>query len=212
MTGWLTFLAFALVAFALLWRFGRVTGAPRDLCLAALFLAAAGYAWQGHPGMAAAPREGGEAAAPFDPDDAALRRSLAGARFGNTAQWLDYSDTLLRMGSPRLAAIAVRSGLKEHPNDPELWTQLGNTLVAQGQGLVSPAATFAYQRAAGLGPDHPGPPFFYGLALARSGNTQGAGEVWRGLLARAPEGAGWKADLEARLAAIGESPTERETP
>lgn len=207
MTGWLIFLALAAAVFGLLWRFGKVTGSARDLSLAALFLAAAGYAWQGNPGLVSANRETAEKPGMVDPGDATLRRSLNQSQFGGDAQWLDYSDALLRMGSPRLAVIAIKSGLKEHPRSSDLWTGLGNALVAQGEGLVSPAASFAYERAAELDPAHPGPPFFYGLMLARSGNTKAAGEIWRGLLARAPEGAAWKSDLEQRLAAIGESPT-----
>ena len=35
--------------------------------------------------------------------------------------------------------------------------------------------------------------------------TPEAGDVWRGLLSRAPDGAPWKADLEARLAQIGQT-------
>ena len=207
MIGWLTFVALAAVAFGLLWRFGRVSGSARDLSLAALFLAAAGYAWQGNPGLASAPRETAEKPGMVDPGDAMLRRSLNAAQFGGDSQWLDYSETLMRMGSPRLAVTAIKSGLKANPRSSDLWTGLGNALVAQGEGLVSPAASFAYEHAAELDPAHPGPPFFYGLMLARSGNTKGAGEVWRGLLARAPDGAPWKADLEQRLAAIGEMPT-----
>jgi cytochrome c-type biogenesis protein CcmH/NrfG len=206
MTGWLIFVALAAIVFALLWRFGKVSGSSRDLTLAALFLAAAGYAWQGNPGLVSANREGAEKGNMADPGDAMLRRSLNQSQFGGDAQWLDYSDALLRMGSPRLAVTAIKSGLKEHPHSADLWTGLGNALVAQGEGLVSPAASFAYEHAAELDPTHPGPPFFYGLMLARSGNTKAAGEIWRGLLARAPEGAAWKADLEQRLAAIGESP------
>jgi cytochrome c-type biogenesis protein CcmH/NrfG len=211
-TGWLIFLALAAVVFGLLWRFGKVTGSARDLTLAALFLAAAGYAWQGNPGLASAPRAAVEQPSMVDPGDADLRRALNRSRFGGDAQWLDYSDALLRIGNPRLAVIAIKSGLKEHPRSADLWTGLGNALVAQGEGLVSPAASFAYERAAQLDPVHPGPPFFYGLMLARSGNTKAAGEVWRGLLAQAPDGAPWKADLEQRLAAIGESPAAPTAP
>lgn len=206
MTGWLIFLALAAVTFALLWRFGKMTGSSRDLALAALFLAAAGYAWQGNPGLVSADRESAEKPGMVDPGDVMLRRNLNQSQFGGDAQWLDFSDAMLRQGSPRLAVIAIKSGLKEHPRSSDLWTGLGNALVAQGEGLVSPAASFAYERAAELDPAHPGPPFFYGLTLARSGNTKAAGEIWRGLLARAPEGAAWKSDLEQRLAAIGESP------
>ena len=206
MTGWLTFSALAIVALVLLWRFGRIGGTTRDLTLAALFLATAGYAWQGNPGMASVSREAEEKPSAADPGDAMLRRNFNSSQFGGDAQWLDYSDALLRMGSPRLAVIAIQSGLKQNSRSPDLWTGLGNALVAQGEGLVSPAASYAYEHAAQLDPVHPGPPFFYGLMLARSGNTKAAGDVWRGLLARAPDGAPWKADLEQRLTEIGEAP------
>ncbi len=211
MIGWIVFLALAAVAYGLLWRFGRVGGTSRDLTLSALFLAAAGYAWQGNPGLASTLRVAEERGNTLDPADTVLRHQLNAAQFGSDAQWIDYSETLMKMGSPRLAVTAIKSGLKENPRSADLWTGLGNALVAQGEGLVSPAASFAYEHAAALAPGHPGPPFFYGLMLARSGNTKAAGEIWRGLLARAPEGASWKADLEQRLAQIGESPVTAAT-
>ena len=52
---------------------------------------------------------------------------------------------------------------------PALWVGLGNALVAHGEGLVSPAAAFAYRRAAQIAPEDPQAPYFYGLALAKSG-------------------------------------------
>src|SRR6478609_4624502 len=110
MSGWLIFLALAAVVFALMWRFGKVTGSSRDLTLAALFLAAAGYAWQGNPGLASAPRAGEEKQGMVDRGDADLRRSLNQSQFGGDAQWLDFADAMLRQGSPRLAVIAIKSG------------------------------------------------------------------------------------------------------
>ena len=71
---------------------------------------------------------------------------------------------------------------------------------------MSPAAQFAFEKAAEISPNHPGPPFFLGLGLAQAGKMDEAGEVWRGLLARAPNDAPWKADLEARLTQIGQMP------
>jgi cytochrome c-type biogenesis protein CcmH/NrfG len=41
---------------------------------------------------------------------------------------------------------------------------LGNALVLHADGMMTPAAELAFQRAAKLAPDHPGPKFFYGLA------------------------------------------------
>jgi cytochrome c-type biogenesis protein CcmH len=100
----------------------------------------------------------------------------------------------------------VRAGLLKSPNNPDLWVGLGNALLVHGGGQISPAAQFAFEKAATLSPNHPGPPFFLGLGLAQAGKMDEAGQIWRGLLARAPEGAPWKADIETRLAEIGQMP------
>jgi cytochrome c-type biogenesis protein CcmH len=63
---------------------------------------------------------------------------------------------------------------------------LGNTLVGHSDGLITPAAQFAFQKAAKISPEHPGPPFFMGLALAQSGKLVEARAIWAELLRRAP--------------------------
>jgi cytochrome c-type biogenesis protein CcmH len=69
---------------------------------------------------------------------------------------------------------------------------------------MNPAAQYAFERAAQIAPNHPGPPFFLGFALMRAGKMDEAGEVWRALLARAPKDAPWRADLVARLTEINQ--------
>ena len=107
------------------------------------------------------------------------------------------------------ATAAIRAGLAKSPNSADLWVGLGNALLVHGDGQMSPASQFAFEKAASLSPNHPGPPFFLGLGLAQAGKLDEAGEVWRGLLARAPDGVTWKADLEARLAEIGQMPVAK---
>ena len=53
--GWLIFCAIASVVAGLLWRFGRLPKGGVELVGAALFLAVAGYAWQGSPGLSGKP-------------------------------------------------------------------------------------------------------------------------------------------------------------
>ena len=120
-------------------------------------------------------------------------------------QWLDLADVAIKSGHTRSAVAIINGGLEKSPNNPDLWVGLGNALVVHNGGQSSPAAQFAFEKAAQLSPNHPGPPFFLGLALAQSGKLDEAGDVWRGLLSRAPDGAPWKADLEARLAQIGQT-------
>ncbi len=89
--------------------------------------------------------------------------------------------------------------VRRNPRDPDLWVGLGNALVLHGGGMMSPAAQLAFNRAASLAPDHPGPPFFYGLALAQGGNYDEAERIWRRLIATAPPDAQYPRLIEAQL-------------
>lgn len=168
---------------------------------AALLIGIAGYALQGHPGMAGAPKPPIEDLAAADEALLKQRQSM-GEAFGSGQSWLIIADGMSRRGQYASAAQVLRTGIRQSPNDPDLWVALGNALVAHSEGFISPAAQYAFQRAATLAPDHPGPPFFMGLALAQSGRLAEARTLWAELLARAPEGAPWKSDLEARLAQL----------
>jgi cytochrome c-type biogenesis protein CcmH/NrfG len=57
----------------------------------------------------------------------------------------------------------------------------------------------AFERAGELAPGHPAPPFFLGLAEARSGNPQEAARLWREILAGAPADASWRPLVENTL-------------
>ena len=95
--------------------------------------------------------------------------------------------------------------MREHPGDPQLWIGLGNALVDHA-GVLTPAAEFAFERAAELAPGHPAAPFFLGLALARSGDRAGAVKLWRKMLAEAPADAGWRPLVEDAIAALSPRP------
>jgi cytochrome c-type biogenesis protein CcmH len=199
--GWGIMIGLVLVAIGLLWRSGGLTRSALELAAAALLIGIAGYAWQGspdEPGTSVASRE---AAGMLDPATVASRKNMMG-QFGNEGAWLDFADTMTRMGQTQGAVLAMRSGIRDDRNNVNLWIGLGNALVAHGGGIVSPAARFAFDHAARLSPKHPGPPFFLGVALAAQGQTDEAVRLWTELLARSPKDAPWRADLEARLAAI----------
>jgi cytochrome c-type biogenesis protein CcmH/NrfG len=77
-------------------------------------------------------------------------------------------------------------------------------LFAHGGNQMNASAEMAFNRAAEIAPNHPGPPFFFGFALAQAGKYDEAGATWRALLARAPANSELKVDLEARLADINQ--------
>lgn len=199
--GWIIIVGMSLAIWLLLWRVGRVPRLSYELVGAALLLGLAGYAWQGHPSQAGNPIRPRADTANVDPDMIEQRKAMMG-QFGTEAQWLDTADTFGRLGSTRAAVNVMRGAVHAHPKSADLWVGLGNTLVNHGDGMMSPAAQYAFQKAAQLSPDHPGPPFFMGLALAQSGQLDKAEGLWGELLERTPAEAPWRADLEARLSTL----------
>ena len=197
MIGWLVLaalIALSLAAFRLL----GLRGAMLQLAAAALLIGTSGYALQGRPGLPGSPRSAAQAREVVP---------LTGAReaffgeFTRSGHWLLLSDSMTRRGDTADAAGILRSAVREHPGDAALWVGLGNALVDHA-GVLTPAAQLAYERAAELAPGHPAAPFFFGLALARSGDRAGALALWRQILADAPADAGWRPLVEDAVAAL----------
>ena len=111
------------------------------------------------------------------------------------------SEALARDGEGEDAVNILQNAVRRYPGDPQLWIGLGNALVDHARGLTPPAE-LAYRRAAAAAPGHPAAPFFYGLALARSGDRQAAVEIWKRILAKAPPNASWRPLIEQGVAAL----------
>lgn len=208
--GWVTILILTLLVFAGLWWFVRGTAA-RQLVGAALFVALAGYAWQGRPGLAGSPKAPPARQQVPESEFAQIRQELLG-RFDAASRWLTMAEGYQRRGDTRSAVEIIQAGLRESPRDADLWVGLGNALVIHGNGMMSPSAQLAFQRAAAIAPDHPGPAFFYGLALAQGGNYAEAERIWRQLLASAPPSATYRQAIEERLRALDEARARGEIP
>lgn len=201
MMGWLPAVLLAGAVFAALWGFARLDKATLQFLGAGLLLALAGYAWQGSPALPGQPVPLPANERLPDSDFAKARGDMLG-RFNTAASWLTIADMYQREGDTRNAADVIRAGIRAHPNDPDLWVGLGNALVVHADGMMNPAAELAFQRAARIAPNHPGPKFFYGLSLAQGGRLDDAEAVWRNLLASAPPDAAWKPMVEERLAML----------
>ena len=190
----------ALIAIALLRRRAR-EGSRQGLELigAALLLALAAYGLQASPGLPGAPKvpvqeRVGDAQALVE-----ARKGMGepGAPAGSS--WLVIADGMARHGRYADASAVLLGALDDNPRDADAWLALGNALVGHADGLLTPAALHAYQQAAAAAPDHPGPPFFLGLALAQSGRLAEGRAMWADLLARSPAEAPWRDDLKARI-------------
>ena len=201
MTGWFILILLLAGSAAAFWLSG-LRGAMLQLAGAALLIGAAGYSLQGRPGLAGSTRAASEQAGGIPLTG--IRRAFFG-QFNRTEHWLIMSESMARRGDTGKAVAVLRSGVREHPNDPALWVGLGNALVEHGRTLTPPAE-LAFRRAAELAPGHPAPAFFLGLAHARSGDRQAALAVWRALLADAPAEASWRPLVEDATAALGGAP------
>ena len=198
---WVLVLLLAVGVFAVLVRVLRLPRSGWELAGAALLVGIAGYALQGSPGEPGAPKPPVETAQTADEALIGQRQAM-GAGFGAGQSWLIIADGMSRRGQHGSAAKVLRAGLAKSPRDPDLWVALGNALVGHSNGFITPAAQFAFQRAADLSPEHPGPPFFMGLALAQSGRLAEARTIWAELARRSPADAPWKADLDDRLSRL----------
>jgi cytochrome c-type biogenesis protein CcmH len=200
--GWLILLLLAVASLGLLWGLG-VRGGLLTASAAALFLGATGYALQGRPNLPGASAVGGEGHDIFPLTDA--RHAFFG-HFTPAESWLRMSEALERDGKSKDAVGILQNAVKRYPGDPQLWIGLGNALVDHARGLTPPAE-LAYKRAAQMAPGHPGAPFFYGLALARSGDREVAVAMWQQILKTAPKDAEWRPLVEQGVAALSGPPS-----
>ena len=195
--GWLILIGLMVLSLGGL-RLLRVRGAALTASAAALLLGGAGYALQGSPGLPGAPAEVTEAGDVFPLTKA--RHAFFG-QFTPAESWLRMSEALARDGESEDAVGILQNAVKRYPGDPQLWIGLGNALVDHARGMT-PAAELAYRRAEAAAPGHPAAPFFYGLALARSGDRDGALLLWRNILAKAPANAEWRPMVEQGVTAL----------
>jgi cytochrome c-type biogenesis protein CcmH len=196
-TGLLSLLLILAVTIAALWLL-KLRGPVLTLAAAALMVGAAGYAVQGRPSLIGSP----DLAATRPPSVplTEARKALMG-QFTAADTWMTISESYASRGQTKDAVGIMNSAIRARPTDFAMWVGLGNALADHARTLT-PAARFAFTRAAKLAPGHPAPPFFLGLAEARSGKPQLAVARWRAILAAAPADASWRPLVEDALLAI----------
>ena len=99
----------------------------------------------------------------------------------------------------------ARARLAETPNDPEAHSALGEALVIEADGTVTPEALKAFDRAlAGL-PDDPRAQYYRGLHDAQSGDSRAAVARWQALEAKSPPDAPWLPMLRGEIARVSKA-------
>ncbi|MBK9011536.1 tetratricopeptide repeat protein [Novosphingobium sp.] len=204
----MTWVLVALLALASFGACAFLFKAPRkgwEAIGAALLLGIAGFALQARPAQPGVPKVVEAKSADSGAALISARKQLAQADgAGAVNQWMVIADGLARNGQFGDAAGVVLGAVEKDPRNADAWLSLANNLVAHAEGSVTPAALYAYRRAALADPEHPGPPFFMGLALIQNGRLEEGRTLWAGLLASSPADAPWRADLSARIGQLDE--------
>jgi cytochrome c-type biogenesis protein CcmH len=202
--GWLVLGILLAISIGLIW-IQRVRGGLLTASAAALLVVAARYALQALPDLPAAVADRDHKSDDFRLTDP--RHAFFG-HFTAAESWLRMSEALARDGKSEDAVGILQNAARRYPGDPQIWIGLGNALVDHAHGLTPPAE-MAYRRAAQIAPGYPAPAFFYGLAMARSGDREGAISMWNGILANAPPNAQWRPLVQQGVAALSNAPREQ---
>jgi cytochrome c-type biogenesis protein CcmH len=185
-------LAFAFAVLAL-----RLPRTGWTLLGAALLFGLAGYALQGSPGQSGAPKAPAVDPSSSGPELVEARRAIYGP--APPSRFVTVADGFARRGQFADAAGILRGSLAKDPDDPEARLALANALLEHAGGQLTPATIYAYEQAERADPGQPGPGFFLGVALIRSGRLQQARGLWAEMLEKAPADAPWREGLKERL-------------
>lgn len=190
-------LLLAALAFAFAVVVLRLPRAGWTLLGAALMFGLAGYALQGSPGYGGAPKVATSDADGGGVELVEARRAIYGP--APPSRYVTVADGFARRGQFADAAGILRGSLAKTPDDPEARLALANALMEHSDGQLTPAAMFAYEQAERADPGQPGPGFFLGVALIRSGRLQQARGLWAEMIEKAPADAPWREGLQDRL-------------
>ncbi len=174
------------------------------VAVAAVFAVALGviYPRIGHPGLAAAPPPRPAPAAPTGEDAqlAALVPQLEAkmrAAPGDPRGWRLLGSACSRLGRYAEAADAWGRAAALEPTAADDRSAQGEALTQAAGGLVTPGARSLFARAVALDPGDARARYFLAMAKDQNGDHAGALADWRALIASAPPGAPWAADVRA---------------
>jgi cytochrome c-type biogenesis protein CcmH len=199
---WALVIGLAVAAFAAMAFVFRLPRGAWTTALAALALGLAGYAAQGSPDQPGAPKVAAPLVAGEGANLVELRRAVLPSEQWSHHNAIIIADGLARRDRYGEAATFLLGAVRDNPDDAEAWLALGNNLVAQADGTLTPAAQTAYRRAEAAAPQSPGVPFFVGVYQLEAGNFVDARGLWAEAAERAPEGSEARATIESRIARL----------
>ena len=121
---------------------------------------------------------------------------------GDAQGWAVLGQAYLSLGRYGEAAHAFEQAIDIVPDSAFLFASLGQALLFDANGAMTPAAREAFARALDIEPSDVRARFFMAEALYQSGEGEAALAAWQGLLAESPADAAYRGMIEARLAAL----------
>lgn len=97
------------------------------------------------------------------------------------------------------AAGAYRKATTLNPEQAQLWSALGESLVLAGSSGISQDALDAFHKALAADPKDPRARYFIGAAKAEKGDAKGAIDDWIALLKDSPADAPWVSSVRQKI-------------
>jgi cytochrome c-type biogenesis protein CcmH len=121
--------------------------------------------------------------------------------------WEVLAPVYLRMGRFADAVKARRNALALNGETADRQADLGEALIAFGNGVVTAEAKTALERAVALDANHVKARYFLGVAAEQDGRPLDAALIWRAMLANAPPDAPWADFVRQAVARVeGKAP------
>jgi cytochrome c-type biogenesis protein CcmH len=177
-------MAIAAVSLSLIWFFSGKTKSVFIFGSMGLLIGLTGYIVQGQPDLPAKNAQG-TTEKPVNALQSDMPDVAQG--FGNSDIRLRQAKSFMNANRPDLALQVIQNGLKNRPNDAQLWTGMGNILMAQGKGILAPPAEYAFTQAIRNAPDYPIARFYYGAALIGADRIDEGRKQWLSLLEMMPK-------------------------
>jgi cytochrome c-type biogenesis protein CcmH len=188
------------------------THSPMPAILLALFVPAVAlpvYLQFGHPALPDNPLYARLESAVANNDLAAMVMQVE-KRLENAPDdargWEILAPVYFQMGRFGDAANAYENLLRLDAPTADRYADLGEALAFATEGVVNVGAGKAFMSALLLDPAHPKANFYQAIALKQEGRIGDARALLETMLAKAPQGAGWRMAVEQQIASLAKAP------
>lgn len=109
----------------------------------------------------------------------------------NGKRWEEIARADMQSERFNDATIAWQNALRLLGDSAERQSNLGQSIMAAANGIVTADAQAAFERAVALDPNMMIARYFLGVAAEQDGHREAAAQIWRNMIAAAPPGASW---------------------